>query len=128
MGVNAPAVSDVACAGDCNSTVSGVSTGRVRSGEDPVEPIPERPPDIYGEIQRRGSAGDIVYNRNARANVEGFEIVVELGVVAVQVEESREARAPVAGISTGKLKFGLARIAAEDNVTDEELLLILAAA
>lgn len=129
MAVNTVAVSDVACVGDCNATVLGLSTGAIASGEAPVEDVVAQPPSLWGAVRRMFGGSDVIRERNARVDVgRGFVVAVELGRVRVTVEQSRSAIASVAGNSAAKVKLGLVTAAGEDNVTDEELLLILAAA
>lgn len=129
LAVNSPAVGDVACSGDCNASVSGMSTGAVRFGEDPVEEVIPQSPSLWGAIRRMFGGADVIRERNVRVDVgRGFVVPLELGRVRVTVTQSRSTVASIAPVPSSKLKLGLVIAAGEDNVTDEELLLILAAA
>lgn len=123
------AVGDSTVSGDASTSIVGLSTGAIASGEQPIEEVVPQPPSLWGAVRRMFGGSDVIREQNARIEIgRGFVVPLELGRVRVTVEQSRSTITSVAGFSTGKIKLGLVTAAGEDNVTDEELLLILAAA
>lgn len=114
--------------GDAVASVAGVSTGALAVGWETEEVVVPQPPALYAGKRVFGGS-EVDYVRNARAGVRGLFVgPLELGTVKAHVDRARDTVASVVGIATGSIRVGQARAIAEDNLTDEELLLVAMAA